>query len=168
MSGSILTMTHFVELVKALAWPLVIMIIVLSFRAQISELIKRSSGFNFEVLGFKVALTVKQVHDVAQELFKEVSEGLSNLTQEQRKLFQAVRTSNGSKTVGQLTQEIFGKPFVRGREEHEEFRALRDSQLVRSSEGGRWKPEKHPVVTPYAQIILKSAPDILTPTQPFK
>ena len=158
-------MTHFIELVKALAWPFVVLIIVFSFRAQFKELFERSSGLTFKVLGFEFALTVKQVHDVAEELFKEVSEGLSSLTQKQRELFQAVRASNGIKTVDQLTQDIFDKPFVRTGEELEEFRALRDSQLVRPREGGRWKPEKHPVVTPYAQIILKSAPTVLAATK---
>jgi hypothetical protein len=161
-------MTHFIELVKALAWPFVVLIIAFSFRAQLKELFERSSGLTFKVLGFKVALTVRQVQDAAEELFKEVSTGLSGLTQKQRELFQAARTSNGIKTVDQLTEEIFGKAFDRLGDELEEFRALRDSQLVRPREGGKWKSDKHPVLTPYAQIILKSSPAILAPAKPSK
>jgi hypothetical protein len=139
-------MAYFVELVKILAWPFVALGIVYAFRVQIRELFARSSGLNFEILGFKVALTVKEVHDVAQDIFKEISEGLSGLTDKQKELFQAVRISNGSKTVDEITQATFGGPFVRGGDELEDFRALRDSQLIRPRQGGRWKPDKHPVV----------------------
>ena len=168
MSGSIITMAQFVELVKALVWPSVLLMIIFSFRAQFKELFARSSGLNVDLFGFKVALTVKQVHDAAQELFKEISNGLLGLTQKQKELFEAVRTADGIKTVDQITREVFGTPFVRAgagpgeAKEHEEFRTLRDSQLIRPKEGGRWKLDKHPVVTPYAQIIFRAAPDILT------
>jgi hypothetical protein len=159
-------MDHFVELAKVLAWPVVIMVIVLSFRVQLIDLFERFSGFTFEVPGMKLGLTVKEVHDVAQELFKEVSEGLSNLSDDQRRLFAAVRSSNGSRTVDELTLEVFKKSFVRGSDEHGHFRTLRDSKLIRPIEGSRWRSESHPVVTPYAQTILRAAPTILAAAKP--
>jgi hypothetical protein len=162
-------MDQLVELTKFLAWPVVVLIIACSFRAQFEDLFKRSSGLNFEIAGVKFGLTLKEVHDVAQELFKEVSGGLSKLTQEQRKLFEAVRISNGSKTVDEITREIFDKkPFVRETYEHNQFRALREARLIGPRDGNEWRAGKYPEVTSYAEIILKAAPDILSTAKSSK
>jgi hypothetical protein len=155
------TMDHVVECAKDLKWPVVILIIVLVFRGQLNDLLKRLSGFTIKTHNIKFGLTLRKVQDVAQELFKEVSDGLRNLTEVDRKLFAAVRTSNGNKTVDQITLEVFGKSFERRSDEHDHFRALRDSQLIRPTEGNRWEAGKHPMVTPYAEVILKAKPNIL-------
>jgi len=156
---------YFVELTKALAWPLGVLVILLLFRSQFIDIFKRSSGLKFEVAGLKFDLSIKEVHDVAHELFREVTEGVARLSQKQRDLFADVRNCDGSKTVDQLAHEMFGKPFVRGSDEHGYFRALRDAKLIRPVDGGRWQAHSRPIVTSYARTILRAAPELLAATK---
>ena len=84
-------------------------------------------------------------------------EGLGEVN---RRLLNAVRNNESHASVQNIIEHVFGrdKKFRRDSEEHKRFQELRDRNLIRPEEGGRWTGDKHPVLTGFARMVLKVNP----------
>jgi hypothetical protein len=79
---------------------------------------------------------------------QEIADSTNELSPEESRLFEKILASGGRERIDQLLPN-----FRRDTPEHQGLRKLRDRKLVRPFEGGRWQPDKHPVVTRFGQLV---------------
>lgn len=151
-----------VETVKAIAWPLTVSILILTissrFREPLSRLIDRSKKTTLKFGSINIVLEHDEVDKILQQLLDETLQSTKNLTEEQKRLFKIVQSAAGSKDVNEINRLAFNRDFVKNGVDHKCFRELRDRKLVRPQEGSSWQADKHPVVTRFADLILRIQP----------
>ena len=145
-----------------LAWPVTAVIVVFSFRESLITLLSRLSEslsvktIKLKVFGAEIELTPEQAKSALDELLKDIVETTNELSAEEIALFQEIQAADGRRTIKDLIPS-----FVRGNEQHKQFRVLRDRKLIRPFEGGRWDTSKHPVVTRFGDLICRIKPEAL-------
>ena len=155
-----------VDLINGIAWPVAAIIIAYALRSVLRKLFARTKGFTLKLLGVDVVLTADQAEDVLQDIFADIIEEAKILTTEKRQLVMAIKEARGKKKLEEIFKQLYKRSFVRGMPEHERLRDLRNSQIIRPSEGGRWQPDKHPIVHPMTQALLKRYPNIFDGPMP--
>ena len=150
---------EFSKVATALAWPIITLLALLLFYCPIRALLRRlSETLTFKSLKVKalgaaeVELTVEYARTVLHELLDDITESTNNLSADEIKLFDLILDADGAKRVDQLIPG-FSRDDTAG--SHDRLRHLRDQKLIIPMERGRWKPEKHPVVTRYGRLVAK-------------
>ena len=146
----------FSKLATPLAWPVVATVAlavygkpVLALLTRISETLTFTS-LKFKLLGSEVLLTPQRARTTLDELLEDIAESTNELTREEVALFDQVLIADGRLTVAALI------PGFKREEESPDLlrlRNLRDQKLIRPIERGRWREEKHPVVTRYGRLV---------------
>ncbi|GGP20554.1 hypothetical protein [Silvimonas iriomotensis] len=146
-----------IKLLTALAWPCVTLIIAAVFYKSISGLLTQLANtltfkkVTIKVLGIEAELSPEYARTVLDELLNDIAETSNQLTVEEIALFDKILKSGGSSTVIELAPGFVRDHTV----EHKHLQHLRDHKLILPIEGGPWKDEKHPLVTPYGQLVAK-------------
>jgi hypothetical protein len=146
----------FAKIATPLAWPIIALIAVWLFYKPLHALIRRLSetltfkSLTVKALGGQVELTPEYARSVLSELLDDITESTNTLRPEEIELFDRILRANGTKTLAELVPG-FTREDKDGN--HERLRNLRDQKLIIPRERGRWKPEKHPVVTRYGQLV---------------
>jgi hypothetical protein len=144
-------LTYVLPSLTSLAWPLAIIVLVLSFRRFIIRLMGGAREFSFEIAGQKLSLTRREALNTLDQLLEEIIENTKDLDEAQRALFHRILNGKGRTTVSQIYPQ-----FERGSAEHNLLRSLRSRTLIRPAEGGTWRSNKHPEVAAFAGVLLKS------------
>lgn len=145
----------------AVAWPITVLVIVLYFRGPIRLLVTRAAdslkvkSTKFKFFGIEVELTPEETKDALDEMLQEVVQAMSEFSKDEIDLFTTIHRNEGRLTVFGLDPN-----FKRGDEFHNKLRKLRRCNLVRPVEGGKWEPEKHPVVTRFGRLVLDLTPKL--------
>jgi hypothetical protein len=160
-------MSHMVEILKVISWPAVVLLIALwalwLLRHALIRLIQGANSVVVKVKGVEIVISGNEAENLLQKLADDAFKGL---TEPQTIWFDAIRKSDGAKTVDLIHQELFSTPFVRTEpptEGHECLRELRDRQLIAPKEGSSWRAHKHPIITHFADMILRHKPDAIAP-----
>jgi hypothetical protein len=141
---------HVAAVLRAAMWPVVAVVGLLLLRRPLRQLLTAAmlKSIKLKVFGFEFELSREEADQVLGDLLKEIRSPVNALTPEEKELFERIVDSDGLNRVDQIIEG-----FRRDTPGHEQLRKLRDLQLVRPIEGGRWKPEKHPVVTRFGHIV---------------
>jgi len=151
-----MTVDDFAKIAGALAWPMTALIAVSLVYKPLRVLLKRLSetltfkSLKVKAFGFESELTAEYARTVLHELLEDITESTNALTPEEIELFDRILAAKGTKTLIELVPG-FTREDSSGN--HLRLRHLRDQKLIIPSERGRWKPEKHPVVTRYGQLV---------------
>jgi hypothetical protein len=138
----------------ALAWPVTVIGFFVVFYRPVRLLLDRLAAtltvktVKLKAFGAEVELTPEQAKRALDELLQDIAESTNELSSEESALFNRIMASAGRDTVGQLLPN-----FQRDTSGHQHLRKLRDRKLIRPFEGGRWQPEKHPVVSRFGQLV---------------
>lgn len=121
-----------IELVKAIAWPIFGLIILLRFQDVIRNAFGLSKETIIKIAGAEFKLTAAEAADALSDVFSEIDSILeSHLTEEEKRLFMRIISIPKVLTV----QEVFPS-FGRNTDEHKMLRALRGVYFIRPIEGG--------------------------------
>jgi hypothetical protein len=107
-----------------------------------------------KVFGSEVDLTPEQVKSTLNELLNDIVESTNELSPAELALFQQIQAADGRRVILDLIPN-----FARNTEQHNQLRRLRDRKLIRPFEGGRWKDDKHPVMTRFGELICRIKPE---------
>jgi hypothetical protein len=162
-----------VEFFKAISWPSATVLIVYLLRSNLQTLLDRIRLVTLKGYGGEASFTIGEVQDVLQQLVQETvesakgSDDVEGLGELDRRLLNEIRNAKSGATVQNITEQIFGPEniFSRGSEAHKHFQELRDRNLIRPEEGGKWKGDKHPVLTGFARLVLKVKPSVFDKPQ---
>lgn len=147
------------EQLQIVAWPVLVLVAMIIFRTQLAHLITRIRGFKFHTKGGQVfELSTTEVSSIAQDLLLETDALIRDLDEPAKKILARIVASPRSLTVEQAAPG-----FTRGSPEHDSLRKLRDCQLIRPVEGGRFQPEKHIEIKRFGQVLLKLRREQLVP-----
>lgn len=130
-----------------LAWPLTVLIVAFAFRSPVAQVVAGLRSVSIKADGKELQLTLKEASLTLSSLASETTDGLHD---EHFALFHAIREGSGSRKV-----KYFFPDFERGTPQHGLLQSLRDRKLIRPAERGKWRKDKHPVITNFAQIILR-------------
>lgn len=144
------------ELVKAIAWPAVVIYAILVFRADISGFVAKAKEFSVKVAGVEVQFSGSEAGDLLAGVLSEVDKAALDFDEPDWRLFNAIASSPKSVEVAQVTRSVFGCDFQRNSEIHEIFRKLRNASLIRPDEGSTWTPVKHAGLTTLGRLVHKN------------
>ena len=148
----------FSKIATALAWPVTALLALGLFYRPVLGLLKRLSetltfkSLKVKAFGVEADLSAEYARTVLHELLDDITESTNNLPIEEVALFDRILAADGAKTVGELIPG-FSRDDAGGN--HDRLRHLRDQKLIVPKERGQWKPQKHPVVTRYGQLVAK-------------
>src|SRR5258705_10877190 len=95
-------------IVVSVAWPVTVCILVFYFRLPLKTLLARLADsltvktLKLKVLGSEVELTPERAKEALDELLGEILESTNDLSPDEIKLFQAIRSSDGRRSVEEL------------------------------------------------------------------
>lgn len=155
---------HVAAVLRAAMWPVVVVVVLFLLRRPLRQLLSAAmlKSIRLKVLGFEVELSREEADQVLGDLLKEIRSPVNALTPEEKKLFERIVDADGRKRVDQIIEG-----FRRDTPAHEQLRKLRDLQVVRPVEGGRWKPDKRPVVTRFGHMVHDIVMRTEKPTENF-
>jgi hypothetical protein len=149
------------DILSAVAWPLIVLAIILYFReplhllaSRVAESVKVKS-LRFKAFGLESELTIEEAKGALDEMLHEIIEATNELSPEEVALFQAIDIADGRQTVLGLIPD-----FERRNTKHIQLQKLRDRKLIRPFEGGNWQPEKHPIVTRFGRLVQSISPNV--------
>jgi len=159
-------MQHIAALISSLAqvgWLVIVVFLLWRFRSPLSNVVERLSKFRLRLSdGTKVEVSASEVVGMAQQLLDEVDERLiKEISESEQKLLRYLVQLDSEPTVGEAVERVFGEKFVRPSPELEVLRKLRDRQLIRPREGGRFREYKHLQIKPFGSILLRIRRDAL-------
>jgi hypothetical protein len=148
----------FSKIATPLVWPAIALVVLCLFYRPVRALLQRLAetltfkSLKVKVFGTEIELAPEYARTVLHELLGDIAESTNELTREEVGLFFRIRSANGAKTVAELIPS-FRRDDPEGN--HERLRNLRDQKLIIPRERGQWKPDKHPVVTRYGELVAK-------------
>jgi hypothetical protein len=151
-----MTVDEIAKLATPLAWPVFALVVLMVFCVPLLHVLRRLSktltlrGVKVTALGVEAELSPEYARSVLNELLEDITAASNQLSAEEVSLFDRIREAQGAKTVMELIPD-----FARGGEDHDRLRNLRDQKLVLPAERGQWKADKHPIVTPYGNLVAK-------------
>jgi hypothetical protein len=140
---------------------ILIFALALLFFPQIVRHFEQAKSISLKFIGIELEITGGDAQGILQQLLDEALLSVNRLDDTNKRLFNLVRTANGTRTVDDITQEVFGHQFERQSDEHKRFRELRDRKLIRPRDGSTWEPRKYPVLTRFVELLLRVKPDLL-------
>jgi hypothetical protein len=142
-----------------LAWPIVVLVALVIFRAPLTHLITRIKGLKFRMEGGgEFELTAAQVRGIAEDLLLEADALIRDLGPPEKKILARIVSSPRALTVEQAVPG-----FTRGSPELYSLRKLRNCQLIRPVGGGRFEADKYIEIKRFGQVLLKLRRDQLIP-----
>jgi len=99
-------------------------------------------------------------------LLDDITESTNALTPVEIEIFDRILAAKGTKTLAELVPGFTREDSSSGN--HLRLRHLRDQKLIIPRERGRWKPEKHPVVTRYGELVNQLRSKSADKVQEFK
>jgi hypothetical protein len=150
-----MTTTEFAKIAEAVAWPGLSFFAIVLFYRPIEKLLDslaasmKVKSIKVKAFGVEAELTPLEVKAAVDELLQEISDPTNELSEDEVRLLDRIAVTEGRQTVIELEPV-----FVRGGDVHNQLRRLRDRQLIRPVEGGRWRSDKHPVLTRFGKLVL--------------
>jgi hypothetical protein len=146
-----------IELLKAIAWPLFGVVVIIRFQEVIKNAFSRSKETTIKIAGAEFKLTAGEAADALSDVFNEIDSILeSHLTKEEKVLF--LKVIRAPKTL--MVEDLF-PGFKRDTDQHKMLRALRGVYFIRPVEGGTWRSEKHIELTNLGRLVARHKKDIL-------
>lgn len=149
---------EFSKIATPLVWPAITLVALWLFYRPVRALLQRLAetltfkSLKVKVFGTEIELAPEYARTVLHELLDDIAESTNELTPEEIELFFLIRRANGVETVAQIIPS-FRRDDPEGN--HERLRNLRDQKLIIPRERGQWKPDKHPVITRYGELVAK-------------
>lgn len=148
-----------------LAWSSTLLVLAIVFRDRINSILtslssalSQSTAVEIEIAGTKLKLTASEASSILQKIGDDVRMLVEGLSNDQKLLlaFIVQRPSVRSVAIGKepLSFERKKPPTIL----HQDLGALRERHLVRPVGGGTWQPDKYPELTPFGELVAKSAP----------
>jgi DNA-binding transcriptional ArsR family regulator len=147
-----------IDLLKSLLWPATIVVVILIFRNQVIDLLRKAASITLQLPGgISVGITVGEAQKILQDLLSEIDQLIESLTQEDVAKFIAVAEKDQSGNI-----DVVPAGFKRSQtgiepsEEHERLRRLRGAHLIRPREGGQWREGKHILLTSFGRMVFNA------------
>jgi hypothetical protein len=146
-----------IEAFAKLAWPFIVLIIIVVFGPRIYRIMKLATEVKFEFGGSKFAVSQHLDEVLIRPLQDELDEAIYALTGEQKRLFREIY----KRIEGDRTRYYVPADFIRSGENKEEtqqlknFRALRDVNFIRPILGGRWEAGKEIQLKNFGKLAAK-------------
>jgi hypothetical protein len=149
-----------IDLLKAVAWPATVFLLVWGFRGSLRQAISRSRETVIKMAGAEIRLTASEAVDAVSDIFSEVDAILrDHLTTQEKHLFSKIVRASRALAV----EDLF-PGFQRDPEQLKMLRALRGVYFIRPVEGGRWQPGKHVEVTSFGRLVARHRSESLSPS----
>lgn len=136
--------------VQSIAWAVALVVIVVTLRHTFASLLGRARAVSLKIAGQEVNLDLLETRSVLQPAIDEMLRGAGDA---QLSLFQLIL-----KREPELSVETIFPDFARDTPQHTLLGDMRARGLIRPSEGGSWRLQKHPVTTAFARALAKAEP----------
>jgi len=159
--GTALSARNVARILSAVAWPTTVMVALLLFFTPIRSLLNQLANslkikvLKFKLFGAEAELSVEEAQGVLDEMLQEIVDAMNEVTEAESKLFKDIAASEGDRTVLDFLPH-----FERENIHHVKLKTLRDRQLIRPVEGGKWQKDKHPVVTRFGRLVQSLHPKV--------
>ena len=134
--------------VADLLWPTIVIFVLLLLLPIVVRFIRESSSVEMEAGGFKLAMSRQTKDLIVQPILDEMNFVLSSLSRPDRDLFMSIYQDIESGKGYSVPPD-----FERGNALHAQLRSLRELNLIRPTEGGRWQPGKPVELTRFAKVF---------------
>lgn len=142
------------EYLKVLAWPLIVISLIYSYRSQIGKLLTNFSeadSLTVEVLGQPLKMNKTKTSETLNEIISEMKTIVKEITPEDRKKLEEIM--NASSCIYSVKDKFPDFDRKEGNKSHETLRKFREAQFIRPQGGGQWEEKKKIEIKPFGRLM---------------
>jgi hypothetical protein len=145
------------ELISALAWPIVILIVYRQMKLPLKNLLARSKSVSLKLPnGGEVTIEGSEVEIILQDILSDLNDITDGISEAERTLLTRIYLTPSLKEVS-----YYFPDFDRESADHQLLRKLKNRRLIDSKEGDMWCHWKHPEITNFGRFVLKHRSNLL-------
>jgi hypothetical protein len=151
--------SNLLDFITKIQWSLIVLLVISLFHRQLVALMEGIQRITVRLPNLEISFNIMEAEEILGDLIRDAERLMDD---DMREILDKVHREN--RTI--LVKDLFPNGFERKKpktSDHIRLETLRDLQLIRPVERGKWEGTKHVEIKPFGSILIQRKPDLFLP-----